>query len=135
MGGDITCAHGGTVMRSFTLALHWLCTSAHVLCCQVHSGPPAAACEHPLSRELIVLCCFDRSDLTERHRRLAEIIEMIHTASLVHDDVLDECDTRRGQNCKERDSGCWPRWYASDVAATLLPAMVLMDAPSELGPS
>jgi geranylgeranyl pyrophosphate synthase len=36
------------------------------------------------------------SDITERHRRLAEISEMLHTASLVHDDVLDECDTRRG---------------------------------------
>jgi all-trans-nonaprenyl-diphosphate synthase len=36
-------------------------------------------------------------DLTQRHRRLAEITEMIHTASLVHDDVLDECDTRRGK--------------------------------------
>lgn len=36
------------------------------------------------------------SDLTPKHRRLAEITEMIHTASLVHDDVLDECSTRRG---------------------------------------
>jgi hypothetical protein len=36
-------------------------------------------------------------DITERHRRLAEITEMIHTASLVHDDVLDECDIRRGE--------------------------------------
>mmetsp|Transcript_9012 Transcript_9012/g.15659 ORF Transcript_9012/g.15659 Transcript_9012/m.15659 type:complete len:404 (-) Transcript_9012:571-1782(-) len=36
-------------------------------------------------------------DINERHRRLAEITEMIHTASLVHDDVLDECDTRRGK--------------------------------------
>eukprot|EP00798_Chlamydomonas_sp_ICE-L_P023905 gene23905-9472_t len=36
------------------------------------------------------------SDLTAEHRRLSEITEMIHTASLVHDDVLDECDTRRG---------------------------------------
>lgn len=33
--------------------------------------------------------------LTERHRRLAEITEMIHTASLVHDDVVDEADLRR----------------------------------------
>ena len=40
--------------------------------------------------------CFACRDLTEKHRRLAEITEMIHTASLVHDDVLDECDTRRG---------------------------------------
>ena len=34
--------------------------------------------------------------LSARHRRLAEITEMIHTASLVHDDVVDEASTRRG---------------------------------------
>jgi all-trans-nonaprenyl-diphosphate synthase len=34
--------------------------------------------------------------LGSRHRRLAEITEMIHTASLVHDDVVDEAATRRG---------------------------------------
>jgi all-trans-nonaprenyl-diphosphate synthase len=34
-------------------------------------------------------------ELTARHRRLAEITEMIHTASLVHDDVVDEADLRR----------------------------------------
>lgn len=34
--------------------------------------------------------------LSPRHRRLAEITEMIHTASLVHDDVVDEASTRRG---------------------------------------
>ncbi|KAK9268376.1 hypothetical protein L1049_000125 [Liquidambar formosana] len=36
-------------------------------------------------------------ELTTEHRRLAEIIEMIHTASLIHDDVLDESDMRRGK--------------------------------------
>lgn len=35
-------------------------------------------------------------DITARHRRLAEITEMIHTASLVHDDVVDESEVRRG---------------------------------------
>jgi all-trans-nonaprenyl-diphosphate synthase len=35
-------------------------------------------------------------DITARHRRLAEITEMIHTASLVHDDVVDESNVRRG---------------------------------------
>lgn len=34
--------------------------------------------------------------VTPRHRRLAEITEMIHTASLVHDDVVDEAELRRG---------------------------------------
>ncbi len=37
-----------------------------------------------------------KGEITERHRRLAEITEMIHTASLVHDDVVDESDLRRG---------------------------------------
>jgi all-trans-nonaprenyl-diphosphate synthase len=35
-------------------------------------------------------------EITLRHRRLAEITEMIHTASLVHDDVVDEAELRRG---------------------------------------
>jgi len=35
-------------------------------------------------------------DITPRHHRLAEITEMIHTASLVHDDVIDESEVRRG---------------------------------------
>ncbi|WP_414584692.1 solanesyl diphosphate synthase [Scytonema sp. PCC 10023] len=35
-------------------------------------------------------------EITPRHRRLAEITEMIHTASLVHDDVVDESEMRRG---------------------------------------
>ena len=38
----------------------------------------------------------DKGELSPRHRRLAEITEMIHTASLVHDDVVDEASTRRG---------------------------------------
>jgi all-trans-nonaprenyl-diphosphate synthase len=63
--------------------------------------------------------------LTPRHRRLAEITEMIHTASLVHDDVVDEAATRRGVatvtavsttgwrcwpeiSCLPRPAGTWP---------------------------
>ncbi|KAL6905840.1 hypothetical protein ACP4OV_003441 [Aristida adscensionis] len=37
------------------------------------------------------------SELTKEHQRLAEIIEMIHTASLIHDDVIDDSGMRRGK--------------------------------------
>ena len=33
--------------------------------------------------------------ITREHYLLAAVVEMIHTATLVHDDVLDEADTRR----------------------------------------
>jgi geranylgeranyl pyrophosphate synthase len=39
---------------------------------------------------------WQRPDLPDAQRRLAEISEMIHTASLFHDDVIDGSDTRRG---------------------------------------
>jgi all-trans-nonaprenyl-diphosphate synthase len=45
---------------------------------------------------LIARATMPGEDITARHRRLAEITEMIHTASLVHDDVVDTADTRRG---------------------------------------
>lgn len=34
-------------------------------------------------------------ELSEEHETLAVVVEMIHTATLVHDDVLDEADLRR----------------------------------------
>lgn len=45
---------------------------------------------------LIAKATMEGREITLRHRRLAEITEMIHTASLVHDDVVDEAETRRG---------------------------------------
>lgn len=48
--------------------------------------------EGPTDRDAQLWC----RDINERQRRLAEITEMIHVASLVHDDVLDDCGVRRG---------------------------------------
>eukprot|EP00555_Chaetoceros_dichaeta_P009781 CAMPEP_0198252796 /NCGR_PEP_ID=MMETSP1447-20131203/3262_1 /TAXON_ID=420782 /ORGANISM="Chaetoceros dichaeta, Strain CCMP1751" /LENGTH=560 /DNA_ID=CAMNT_0043938181 /DNA_START=192 /DNA_END=1874 /DNA_ORIENTATION=- len=36
------------------------------------------------------------SEVWRRQAQLGQIVEMIHVASLIHDDVLDESDTRRG---------------------------------------
>jgi len=65
-----------------------------------------AAAEHLFSvqgkrvRPAIVLlisrATMPNQEIIPKHRRLAEITEMIHTASLVHDDVVDESEVRRG---------------------------------------
>jgi octaprenyl-diphosphate synthase len=38
----------------------------------------------------------DGASLTADHRTLATVVEMVHMATLVHDDILDEADVRRG---------------------------------------
>lgn len=45
---------------------------------------------------LISRATMPNQEIAQTHRRLAEITEMIHTASLVHDDVVDESAIRRG---------------------------------------
>ncbi len=44
---------------------------------------------------LLLLSASATGPITEAHRVLAAVVEMIHTATLVHDDVLDEAETRR----------------------------------------
>nr|YP_010338339.1 prenyl transferase [Bangia atropurpurea]UNJ18289.1 prenyl transferase [Bangia atropurpurea] len=45
---------------------------------------------------LVAKATSENQSIHSGQRRLAEITEIIHTASLVHDDVIDECTTRRG---------------------------------------
>jgi len=52
-----------------------------------------------------VLLCADGSELLPSQRKVALIAEMIHTASLMHDDVIDSSDTRRGHATVQRAWG------------------------------
>ncbi len=80
-----------------TVVMIFYCHGRPQLAIQLHgTSLRRSLLVHGLDLQLtIFLCC---SDISDRHRRLAEITEMIHTASLVHDDVLDECSLRRGEH-------------------------------------
>src|ERR1700746_1509912 len=46
---------------------------------------------------LVALSANALGTITDSHVRAAVIIEMVHLATLVHDDVMDEAEMRRGQ--------------------------------------
>jgi len=46
---------------------------------------------------LLLLCCRLFREPPENTLQLAAVVEMIHTATLVHDDVIDIAETRRGR--------------------------------------
>ena len=46
---------------------------------------------------LVLLCAQICNPVTDKTLRAAVALEMLHNASLVHDDVVDNSDTRRGQ--------------------------------------
>ena len=39
----------------------------------------------------------NKEDLSNEQLEILSVIELIHNASLIHDDIIDECKIRRGQ--------------------------------------
>ena len=83
---------GGKKVRPMLVLLLSRALADSVSSCTATTAPPirktsASLFTDPLS--------WQRPDLPQAQRRLAEISELIHTASLFHDDVMDGADTRR----------------------------------------
>ncbi len=51
---------------------------------------------------LVALAAGSFGEVTDAHVKAAVIIEMVHLATLVHDDVMDEAEIRRGQLTSRR---------------------------------
>ena len=60
-------------------------------------GHVAAAKGTRLRPRLVFLSALLFGDINDSTRRTAQFVEMLHTATLIHDDVIDESDVRRGQ--------------------------------------
>ena len=59
-------------------------------------------------RVLLLLICSKLGDFNKNKKniiRLASIVEIIHTASLIHDDIIDKAETRRGNITLNKEFG------------------------------
>ena len=58
-------------------------------------------------RVLLLLICSKLGDFNNKKNiiRLASIVEIIHTASLIHDDIIDKAETRRGNITLNKEYG------------------------------
>ena len=76
---------------------------------------------------LISRATMSDQSLSSDHRQLAEIVEMIHVASLVHDDLLDEAEIRRGMSTTHHKFGSrvaiWTGVYLFGYSSCNLAAM------------
>jgi octaprenyl-diphosphate synthase len=62
-------------------------------------------CGKMLRPALLLLSGRAIGPITDQHRVLAAVVEMVHVATLVHDDVLDEADLRRNARSLNRQIG------------------------------
>ena len=72
-------------------------------------------------RVLLLLICSKLGDFNNNKKniiRMASIVEIIHTASLIHDDIIDKAETRRG-NIKSYQSKSSKTTYRACSRSTL----------------
>lgn len=72
-------------------------------------------------RPILTLLCSRLKNKTADAAEVAAVIEICHTASLVHDDIIDDADTRRGQLSVQKKFGREMAVYCGDfmIFATL----------------
>ncbi len=63
---------------------------------------------------LLLLCARATGYKGEHHHLMAAVIELIHTATLLHDDIVDESATRRGKNTANEVWGNAPSVLVGD---------------------
>jgi len=80
---------------------------------QLHSDVDMV--ENPL---LALLAAASLGDVTEKHIKFAAVIEFIHTATLLHDDVVDISTLRRGRPTANSEFGNAPSVLVGDFLYT-----------------
>jgi len=68
-------------------------------------------------------------DINEQTLRAATFVEMVHNATLLHDDVVDDADERRGRNSVKAQFGNLSAVLAGDYL--LAKAMLLLTEPDD----
>lgn len=103
-------------------------------------APATGAAEHLIAsggkrvRPLALLlsaACF--GPLDERARELAAVVEMVHVATLLHDDVIDDSDERRGRVTARRVYGNAVSVLGGDLMLTHALDRTFRAAPSLMG--
>lgn len=74
---------------------------------------------------LVLLTAAATGGIKENHITFAAMLEMLHTASLIHDDVLDKADTRRDQ---PTPNALWGNELAVLLGDSLLAQAMVMGA-------
>lgn len=103
-------------------------------------APSTSAAEHLIAsggkrvRPLTLMlsaACFGPID--DRARELAAVVEMVHVATLLHDDVIDDSDERRGRVTARRVYGNAVSVLAGDLMLTHALDRTFKAAPSLMG--